>query len=71
MDLGRFALCHYDADHSYDATLKACRLLLRCSAPLAVHDADWTEPRRAIDDLVRESGRRMRLVGRLAMLEIV
>jgi hypothetical protein len=69
LDLTRFGLLHYDADHSYSATFDACSLLLKRAVPLCVHDYDWTEPRRAVDSLAEFYRRRVRVVGKLAIME--
>ncbi|MCY2987863.1 MAG: class I SAM-dependent methyltransferase [Planctomycetota bacterium] len=70
LDLTRFTLLHYDADHSYEATVAACRCLLKSPVPLCVHDYNWPEPKRAVDDLAEQFDRRLRVVGALAVLEI-
>ena len=70
LDLTRFALLHYDADHSYEATVAACRYLLKSPVPLCVHDYNWLEPKRAVDDLAEQFNRRLHVVGALAILEV-
>ena len=70
LDLTRFTLLHYDADHSYEATVAACRYLLNSPVPLCVHDYNWPEPKRAVDDLAEQFARRLRVVGALAVLEV-
>ena len=73
-----FDFVHVDADHTYEATeyvltaLGACGL--RDSAAVAVHDYDTKQPQykglvRATDDFIETSGRVLRVVHRLAVLE--
>lgn len=71
MDLDGFTLLHYDADHGYQATFDACTVLLASPATLCVHDYDWPETKQAVDELAVLFGRKVRVVGALAILERV
>lgn len=76
LDLADIMLAVYDADHSGEATSEALRLLLRQLNPeavIAVHDyepgkPDYAAAVAAIDQAARESGRRLAVVDRLAIL---
>lgn len=76
LDLADIGLAVYDADHSAEATAEALRLLLRQLNPeavIAVHDYEPGRPAyagavAAIDQAAAESGRRLAVVDRLAIL---
>ncbi len=71
----RFALIFYDADHTGEETQFALRWASRFPwARVAVHDYDPRQPQytdaiAAVDDFARASGRALRVVDTLAVLE--
>lgn len=77
LQLGHFGLMYYDADHTYDSTSLALRLLLSGACPdtpVAVHDYDpsqpvWEGAIRATDEMAATFNRTLRVVDRLAILE--
>lgn len=76
VDLRRFDLIHYDADHTYESTVDALNLISSGAAPhatLAIHDYDHNPNhagvRRAVNEFVDRTGMRLRTVCRLAILE--
>lgn len=77
LDLSGFGLAFYDAGHSCEETawaLAAISRTLPASAPVAVHDYEpgapaWADTVRAVDEYRGRTGRRLRLVDRLAVLE--
>lgn len=73
LDLARFGLVLYDADHDYEPTAAAGRLLVGgCRPPtIAFHDYSGYYPEviRAVDELAELGGRSVRVVDTLAVLE--
>lgn len=76
INLRDFDLIHYDADHTYEATVDALQLLSTGApshATLAIHDYDdnpnHAGVKRAVNEFVAQSGMQLRTVRRLAILE--
>jgi len=71
LPLERFGFAYYDADHTYEATAAALRLLAGIPR-IAVHDYDAAPNRagvvQAVDQFASQTGRPLLVTGRLAVL---
>jgi len=71
LQLSKFDLVFYDAEHTYQTTRRGIELLLGVSpdAIVAFHDYSQQYPDvvRAVDEFIRDSGRLYRIVGTLAV----
>ena len=74
LDLSQFGFIHYDAHHTYEATIESLELLVKVGVPLAVHDYDnninHAGVRKAVDEVLAKTGRTLRTIRRLAVLEV-
>ncbi|OWK38123.1 class I SAM-dependent methyltransferase [Fimbriiglobus ruber] len=71
--LAAFEVIYYDADHEYEPTRDALRLALAAApgAVMCVHDyaAGYPQVIRAVDEAAAGTGRRVRVIDTLAVLE--
>lgn len=68
LDIGRFGMVYYDADHTYEATREFIdRIAKRISVPVAIHDYDNNPNHAGVKKAVDESLVVNRVVGRLVI----